>query len=65
MHNNDDEDNKIYLLELEVVNPKKTRTKRKRKYPVFINVVGFESFAVENTRRSSRLPYLKGSFGTT
>jgi hypothetical protein len=59
MDNNDDEDDIISLLEPEVVAPKETWTKRMRKDPVHMNVVGLESFAVENTqplRRSSRPP---------
>jgi hypothetical protein len=59
MDNNDDEDDTISLLEPEVVVPKETWTKRMRKDPVHMNVVGLESFAVENTqplRHSSRPP---------
>ena len=47
------------LLEPEVVAPKETGIKRKGKDPILMNVVGLESFAVENTqplRRSSRPP---------
>ena len=54
-----DDDDTISLLEPEVVTPKETGTKRKRKISIHMNVVGLESFAVENTqplRRSSRPP---------
>ena len=59
LDNNDGEDDTISLLEPEVVVPKETRIKRKKKDGVLMNVVGLESFAVENTqplRRSSRPP---------
>ena len=59
MDNNDNEDDTISLLEPEVVAPKETGTKRKRKDSVPMNVVRLERFAVENiqsSRRSSRSP---------
>jgi TATA-binding protein-associated factor Taf7 len=48
--NNDDKNNTISLFEPEVVALKKTGTKRKRKNPVLINIVGLKGFVVENTQ---------------